>query len=319
METYFLIAILLLAASYIYLKLAVKFNIIDKPNERSSHTKVTIRGGGIIFTIAILLFYFLNGYQYPFFTLAVIIVSIVSFLDDIYTLSSKIRFPIQLLAMLLVLHQAQLPFEPMYVYLLILVCGLGIVNFFNFMDGINGITGIYSLAVLSGFFMINNQEQLMDQDLIIYAMISLVVFGFYNFRKKAIFFAGDIGSITIGIMIVFIWVLFMIQLSSPLMLFFVVVYGADAVLTLFYRKLYTKESIFDPHRLHIYQKLVHNKGISHLKVSMLYGLLQFSINCIIIVNYQKSIQFQWMLAIVLTLVLISTYLLVFRKLQQATI
>tara|TARA_R110001592_G_scaffold362857_1_gene678552 strand:- start:104 stop:1009 length:906 start_codon:yes stop_codon:yes gene_type:complete len=301
------------------LKLAIHFKIIDKPNERSSHTKITVRGGGIIFTIAILLCYFLNGYQYPFFTLAVLIVSIVSFLDDIYTLSSKIRFPIQLLAMLLVLYEAQLPFEPMYLYLLILVCGLGIVNFFNFMDGINGITGIYSLAVLSGFFIINNNEQLIDQDLIIYAMISLVVFGFYNFRKKAIFFAGDIGSITIGILIVFIGLLFTIQLSSPLILFLVVVYGADAILTLFYRKLYTSESIFDPHRHHIYQKLVHIKGMSHLKVAMLYGLLQFIINCMIIVNYQKSIQFQWMLATVLTLVLIFTYLFIFRKLQRIKI
>ena len=65
-----------------------------------------------------------HGYQYPFFTLAVIIVSIVSFLDDIYTLSSKIRFPIQLLAMLLVFYEAHLPSEPMYAYLLILVCGV---------------------------------------------------------------------------------------------------------------------------------------------------------------------------------------------------
>lgn len=319
MEKYILIIAILGIVSYLYLKLAIKFKIIDKPNERSSHAKITVRGGGIIFTIAILLFYFLNGYQYPFFTLAVIIVSIVSFLDDIYTLSSKIRFPIQLLAMLLVLYEAHLPFEPMYVYLLILVCGLGIVNFFNFMDGVNGITGIYSLAVLSGFFIINNNEQLIDQDLIIYAMISLVVFGFYNFRKKAIFFAGDIGSITIGILIVFIGLLFTIQLSSPLMLFLVVVYGADAVLTLFYRKLYTSESIFDPHLHHIYQKLVHVKGMSHLKVAMLYGLLQFIINCIIIVNYQKSIQFQWMLATVLTLVLICIYLFVFRKLQRIKI
>lgn len=319
MASYILVLLLLSVASFVYLKLAVKFNIIDKPNERSSHTKITVRGGGIIFSIAMLLFSILNNFEYPYFTMGVILISLVSFLDDIYTLSSKIRFPIQLLAMLLVLFEADLPFEPMYVYLLILVCGLGIVNFFNFMDGINGITGIYSLAVLSGFFIINNNEQLIDQDLIIYAMISLVVFGFYNFRKKAIFFAGDIGSITIGILIFFIGLLFTIQLSSPLMLFLVVVYGADAVLTLFYRKLYTSESIFDPHRHHIYQKLVHIKGMSHLKVAMLYGLLQFIINCIIIVNYKKSIQFQWMLAAVLTLVLIFTYLFVFRKLQRVKI
>ena len=54
------------SVSFVYLKLANKFKIIDKPNERSSHTKITVRGGGIIFPIAILLFFVLNDFQYPY-------------------------------------------------------------------------------------------------------------------------------------------------------------------------------------------------------------------------------------------------------------
>ena len=149
MENYSLVVLLLIVISYGYLKLAIKFKIIDKPNERSSHTKTTVRGGGIIFTIAILLFFLLNDFKYPYFCLGVVLVSIISFLDDIYTLSSKIRFPFQLLAVFLVLLEVGLPFSPVYIFIFAVAFGIGVVNMFNFMDGINGITGLYSLATLS--------------------------------------------------------------------------------------------------------------------------------------------------------------------------
>ena len=137
MEKYLIVFAVLAILSYIYLKLAIKYKIIDKPNQRSSHTKITVRGGGILFILAIILFFILNNYQYPF----------VSFLDDIYTLSSKIRFPFQIIAILLVLFEVGLPFSP--IYILCLLTGVGIINMFNFMDGINGVTGFYSLAVIS--------------------------------------------------------------------------------------------------------------------------------------------------------------------------
>jgi len=150
--------LILIISSVIYLYLAKKFKIIDKPNERSSHTKITIRGGGIIFPIAILLFFFFNNYQYPYFVLGVFLISVVSFLDDIFTLSSKIRFPFQFLAVFLVLFQVGVAFNPFLLFLLFFFVGVGIINMFNFMDGINGLTGMYSLVVLSGFYFINLNE-----------------------------------------------------------------------------------------------------------------------------------------------------------------
>ena len=123
MIIYLIIFIILAIASFVYLKLAVKFKIIDKPNERSSHKKITVRGGGIIFPIATLLFFFLNDFQYPFFVLGVFFIAIVSFLDDIYTLSSKIRFPFQFLAVYLILCEVGLPFDPTYIYVLYLFTG----------------------------------------------------------------------------------------------------------------------------------------------------------------------------------------------------
>lgn len=306
------IVLLLIVLSYGYLKVAIRFKIIDKPNQRSSHTKPTIRGGGIVFVFALLLFFVLNNYQYPYFVLGVIMISIISFLDDIYTLSSKIRFPFQLLAILLVLIEIDLPFIPLYLFIFYLIFGVGIVNMFNFMDGINGITGMYSLAVLSGFYFINLNESLVNDELIYYTVISLLVFGFYNFRKKALFFAGDIGSISIGALFFFIGILFTIKLASPLILLFVIVYGADSGCTILYRKLFTNENLLEAHRHHMYQKLVDVKKWSHLRVSFVYAITQVIINVIIYYSYKLNMNLQLLIFGSLIMLFILTYIYLFK-------
>jgi len=315
MEKYFFILVVIAILSFVYLKLAVKFKIIDKPNKRSSHKKITVRGGGIIFPIAILLFFLFNDYSYPYFTIGVVLISIVSFLDDIYTLSSKVRFPFQLLAVLLILVEVALPFSPLYLYVFYILFGVGIVNMFNFMDGINGITGLYTISVLLGFYFINDVELLVASDLIIYSLISLIVFGFYNFRKKALFFAGDIGSITLGVLVFFLLLLFAFKLSSPLIFALVIVYGGDALITLLYRKIYTKESVLDPHRHHIYQKLVDVKKVSHIKVSLLYAFLQMLVNIIVYKTYKLDFNSQVFIFVGLMIVFFSLYLYSFKRLK----
>ena len=316
MNRYILIALTLIVVSYLYLKLAIKFKIIDKPNERSSHTKITVRGGGIIFTIAIMLFFLLNDFKYPYFCLGVVLVSIISFLDDIFTLSSKIRFPFQFLAVFLILLEVGLPFSPMYIFIFALIFGIGMINMFNFMDGINGITGLYSLVTLVGFYFINVNEQLIDSDLIIYSIISILIFGFYNFRKKALFFAGDIGSITIGILVFFLGLYFVNSLASPLILLLIIVYGADAGITLLYRIFFTKESVLDAHRHHIYQKLVDIKNMSHLKVSVMYAFIQGIVNLIILKYYDLDVHTQVIIFMGLVFVFILSYIFLFHKLKK---
>ena len=315
MEKYILVLGVLIISSIIYLKIAVKYKIIDKPNERSSHSKITIRGGGILFPLAILLFFILNDYQYPYFCLAIFLIAVVSFLDDIYTLSSKIRFPFQFLAVFLIMLEIGYPFVPIWAFLFFLLFSVGIANMFNFMDGINGITGLYCLSVLSGYFIVNSNEALINPDLILYTSLALVVFGFYNFRKKALFFAGDIGSIVLGMLIFFIGFLFTYKLESPLMLMIVVVYGADAGCTLLYRKFYTKESIFDPHRHHIYQKLVDKYKISHLKVATAYGIIQLLVNLIIFKTYKLDFYNQVLIFSCLMLFFIVIYVVLFKLLK----
>tara|TARA_R110002049_G_scaffold113107_1_gene263156 strand:+ start:7966 stop:8910 length:945 start_codon:yes stop_codon:yes gene_type:complete len=313
MEKYLIVFAVLAILSYVYLKLAIKYKIIDKPNQRSSHTKITVRGGGILFILAIILFFILNNYKYPYFFIGVLAISFVSFLDDIYTLSSKIRFPFQIIAILLVLFEVGLPFSP--IYILCLLTGVGIINMFNFMDGINGVTGFYSLAVISGLYLINMNENIIDSDLMIYTFISILIFGFYNFRKKALFFAGDIGSISIGMLIFFLGFYLTYVLNSPLLLLLVIVYGADAGNTLLYRKFFTQESILEPHRHHIYQKLVDIKKMSHLKVSIIYAILQLIVNVIIFKSYKLELQTQFLIFSILVFSFILSYVFLFRKLK----
>lgn len=316
MEKYILVIGLLIIASYVYLKLAIKFKIIDNPNQRSSHTKITVRGGGIVFTIAMILFSFLNDYQYPYFLLGVLLISVVSFLDDIFTLSSKIRFPFQFLAVFLVLYQVGVAFNPFLLFLFFLIVGVGIINMFNFMDGINGLTGMYSLVVLSGFYFINLNESILNPELILFTVLSVLVFGFFNFRKNALFFAGDIGSIAIGMLVFFIGLLLTIKLSSPLILLLLIIYGADAGCTLLYRMFFTKESILDPHRHHIYQKIVDTYKISHLKVSILYGILQLIVNFIVFKTYKLEFEKQLIVFFSLILIFIVIYSLLLRMIKK---
>src|SRR5674476_258817 len=102
---YILLFILLFAAELAYFRLADHYNIIDKPNQRSSHTSITLRGGGIVFYIGVLLYFALEGFQYPWFFMGLTLLSIISFADDIRPQSSKLRLVLHFLAMALMFYQ----------------------------------------------------------------------------------------------------------------------------------------------------------------------------------------------------------------------
>jgi UDP-N-acetylmuramyl pentapeptide phosphotransferase/UDP-N-acetylglucosamine-1-phosphate transferase len=309
------VTLILIFISYAYIKVAERFNIIDKPNHRSSHTKNTIRGGGILFFAALFIFYIFNEFQYTYFVIGTFLIAFISFIDDLKTLSSKVRLPFQFIAVFSMLYQVGIGFFPMYLIPLILIVGVGFINIYNFMDGINGITGMYSIAVLIGFYLLNAELNVVDNDLIIYSIISLLVFGYYNFRKKARFFAGDIGSITIAMIILFIGVSLIIETKSPLIIFTVVVYGADTMYTMLYR-IFIKEKLSEAHRHHIYQKLVHVLKLPHLTVSLLYALLQLIVNIIIYHTYNSDVTIQYTIIIFFVALFSVLYFTVFRIVEK---
>jgi UDP-GlcNAc:undecaprenyl-phosphate GlcNAc-1-phosphate transferase len=315
MTPYLITTLLLIGMSILYLKLANKYNITDKPNARSSHDTPTIRGGGILFLMALVFFFLQNDFQYPYLLAGTLLVGGVSFVDDLKPLSPLLRLPFQLIAIFFVLIQLDLLGIPWWAFAALWVLGVGFVNAYNFMDGINGITGLYSLSILAGFYFLNRQTGLVNEDLLLFLGISLGVFGFFNFRKKALFFAGDIGSISIAVVLFFLGILFAHQLEAPVILLMAVVYGTDSILTIFYRLL-KKEKITTPHRYHIYQKLVDFHQISHLKVALGYAILQLLVNGLVYGSFRWEFWQQLVLLFGVVLFFVTSYVFVFFTIEK---
>lgn len=276
--TYIALIILLVAIELIYFKIADTYNIIDKPNSRSSHTSITLRGGGIIFPIAISIA-FLLGYVSWAVTLAVVLVAIVSFIDDIKPLSQLPRFISHVVAVGLVFYELHLFYEPLWLLPVVFVLLIGWVNAFNFMDGINGITVLYALAAIATFsFLPINEASL---PLLITMGLSCLAFGIFNVRKKAKTFAGDVGSISMALFLGYFMIKTIIDSGQLGYILFFSIYGIDAIITIITRLL-RKENIFQPHRSHLYQYLANEMGYSHILVAFTYAGFQLGINGLVI-------------------------------------
>jgi UDP-N-acetylmuramyl pentapeptide phosphotransferase/UDP-N-acetylglucosamine-1-phosphate transferase len=273
-----------------YFKIADKYNIIDKPNARSSHNYITIRGGGVVFWLAAMMWCIASHFTFYIlhftFIVGITLISAVSFWDDIRSLPNKIRIVIHFLSISCVFYGlgvfSTLPICSIIVAYILFV---GILNAYNFMDGINGITGLYSLAVLIALQIVNHYVLFTQPDFINFAILACIVFLFFNFRKRAKCFAGDVGSMAISFWIVTLLIILMLQTKSIIWLMFLSVYGVDTVCTILHR-IYLKQNIFEAHRLHFYQILCNEKHLSQLLVSLIYAVVQIII-CVIIIyaNY----------------------------------
>ena len=277
MMYYLIILVLLFLAELFYFKVADKYNIIDKPNERSSHTRITLRGGGVVFYFGALVYFLTSGFEYPWFMLALTFVAIISFIDDIRSTSQELRLVLHFSAMALMFYQWGLFSLSWWWIIIALIICTGIINAYNFMDGINGITGGYSLVVLLSLAYINEEvTPFVEQDLIYTVIMSVLVFCFFNFRKKARCFAGDVGSVSIAFILLFLLGKLIIQTGDFSWIILLSVYGVDSVLTIFHR-LMLHENIGLPHRKHLYQLMGNELRIPHVMVSVIYMVLQFLI------------------------------------------
>jgi UDP-N-acetylmuramyl pentapeptide phosphotransferase/UDP-N-acetylglucosamine-1-phosphate transferase len=283
-----ILLILLFVAELVYFRIADKYNIIDKPNQRSSHTTVTLRGGGVIFPIAMVLYAVLfqvinPSASFMYLLAGMLAISIVSFWDDVSSLPNRIRILVHLLSVTAMLYAVQaFSLLPVWAVILCYIVIIGTINAYNFMDGINGITGVYSLVILLSCLYFNEYiKPVTDSPYIVAAVLACIVFLFFNFRKKAKCFAGDVGSVSIGFWVISILLMIIIATGDAKYVFFLAVYGVDAVLTIMHR-LMLKQNIFEAHRLHFYQILANEKKVSHLVVSAAYGVLQLLVNAVIL-------------------------------------
>ena len=265
---YLIIVAILFTAMLFYFKIARKYNIIDKPNERSSHNYITVRGGGIVWWIAGVVISLINLPENVYFLTGITLISVVSFWDDVSSLPNKIRITVHFLSISILFFGLGLfSIISLWQILIVYILFMGIINAYNFMDGINGITGSYSLSILISLQYVNLKIiAFTPPDFINYALLACVVFLFFNFRKQAKCFAGDVGSIAVSFWIIALILKLMIETKSVIWILFLTVYGVDSIFTIIHR-LFLRQNIFKAHRLHFYQILTNARGVSHLIVS----------------------------------------------------
>ena len=274
---YVIVMVLLMMSELVYFRIADHFNIIDKPNERSSHKNIVLRGGGIIFLFGAILSAMFFAWQYPWFLFGLLLISAVSFADDVHSVPNKVRLLIQFAAMFMIFWQLGiLQWRLWWVSLIALIGCVGILNAYNFMDGINGITGGYSLAVLLPLIYINAKQHFVAMPLLICVALADLVFCFFNFRSKAKCFAGDVGAVSMAFILVFVIGKLMVTTHDYSWIMLLAVYGVDTVLTIIHR-IRLHESLGHAHRKHAYQIMANELKMPHLLVSVIYMLLQLLI------------------------------------------
>ena len=275
-----MIYILLLISSFILTYLiknyAIKKSLVAEINERSSHTVPTPHGGGIAIALtwftALGYLFFSNQIDSSLFYALIIgiVISLVSFFDDIYELSPKIRLiihaSVSLIGMYLIGGLESITFgfftienqiiTNIFAFLLI----VWFINLTNFIDGINGYVGSeFVFLGLAGFFIFGDAH---------FAVLAVCVLGFlfWNWNKAKIFM-GDVGSTLLGYNIA-IFTLYYANQEATNLWIWITLFGLfwfDATLTLVRRKL-NGEKLSLAHKKHAYQRL-NQSGWSHFKVT----------------------------------------------------
>ena len=325
MWLYIIIFALLLAIELVYFKIADKFNIIDKPNERSSHSTIVLRGGGIIFAISIfvwMLWQMLNGEwgivnDYLPFIVGLFLIAGLSFVDDIHSLPDSVRLVVQFTAMALMFWSMDImQWQLWWVIIIALIVCVGATNIINFMDGINGITAGYGLAMLLPIALVNGSwlkvhgNYFIEPSYLIVAIIGLLVFCIFNFRPKgkAKCFAGDVGSIGIAFIIIFALGRLMWVTQDVTYIVFFLVYGVDGTLTIFHR-IMLHENLGQAHRKHAYQLMANELKMSHVTVSLLYMGIQLAISLGFIYLCPNTVLAHWIYSLSAGFVLAVAYVL----------
>ena len=333
MTTYIIIFVLLLVAELVYFRIADKCNIIDKPNQRSSHSTIVLRGGGIIFMIGAWVWSAFFGFDYPWFLAGLALVAGVSFVDDIHSLPDSVRLVAQFAAAAMAFYQLDiLHWDMWWIVLVALIVYVGATNVINFMDGINGITAGYALAVLVPLGLVNiNYHQLsinyslipsdnitdgvfVEQSLIIAVIIAAVVFCIFNFRPKgkAKCFAGDVGSIGIAFIMLFLLGNVIMKTGDITWLIFLLVYGVDGCLTIIHR-IMLHENLGEAHRKHAYQIMANELKIGHVKVTLLYMAMQLVASLGFIYLCPDNVLCHWMYFVGALAVLAIAYVLFMKR------
>jgi Fuc2NAc and GlcNAc transferase len=262
---------------------ALSKNILDIPNERSSHIAPVPRGGGIAIIITFILslscLRWLNIVEQNLFMALMggIVIGALGCIDDVYSVAARIRIIVHFMMSIWVLYWLQgfagLEFTKNFLahWINLVLASIAIVwciNFYNFMDGIDGLAsgqGIF-IGLSSGVaFLLCGASSLS----IVMFLFTASIAGFmvWNWPPAKIFL-GDVGSGFIGyifsVMIVYSASKKILPLEFWLIIF--VVFAGDATFTLI-KRAYQKKNWYSAHREHAYQSLIIS-GASHKEVTL---------------------------------------------------
>ena len=321
--TYGIIAALLLVAELVYFKIADHFNIIDKPNERSSHSTVVLRGGGVIFTLSIIAWAAMMLVQgnmqvvidYLPFLCGLIMVAGISFWDDVHSLPDSLRIVVQILAYFLMFwSMGIMQWNMWWVIPIALFFCVGATNIINFMDGINGITAGYGLAMLIPILILDYDMHFIEASYLVAAVIGILVFSWFNFRPKgkAKCFAGDVGSIAIAFIILFALGKLMLMTGDVTYIVFFLWYGVDGAMTIFHR-IMLHENLGQAHRKHAFQLMSNELKMGHVMVTLIYMIGQLVVSMGFIYLCPNTVLAHWIYLVVAGLVLAVEYVLFMRN------
>lgn len=283
LSTILYLTALLGGAELLYLKLARQFRFFDLPNARSLHqNRTTVRGGGVIFYLAVLAALGVEQSNQSFFLIGLTVVATVSFADDVYGLPVPYRLGSHLIGVVALLMQTSTLPADGWVLPVLLIAGVGVLNAFNFMDGINGMTAFYSLVTVSTMWFLNLKATGSPAFVLYPALlIALLTFAYFNARRHAVCFAGDVGSISIGFISLYLLITLINSYGTYLPVLLLAVYGIDTSLTL-ENRIRLRQPILQAHRSHLFQLLVHEGRLSHRQVAASYALLQAGVNTLVV-------------------------------------
>ncbi|MDN5086618.1 MraY family glycosyltransferase [Aliarcobacter butzleri] len=273
---YIILLLISFLLTYFIKNYMIKKSLVASVNERSSHTVPTPHGGGIAIAITwfigLFYLYFIGQIENNLFYALLFgaVISIVSFFDDIYELSPKLRLIIQAIVAIgglyflggfetltfWVFDIQNSIFTNIFAFFMI----IWFINLYNFLDGINGYAGSEALFLaVAGFILFGGNH---------FLVLAVAVLGFlyWNWNKAKIFM-GDVGSTLLGYNVAIFTIYYANQEPTNFWIWIILfgVYWFDATLTLIRRKL-NKERLSQAHKKHAYQRLT-QAGWSHYKVT----------------------------------------------------
>ncbi len=237
---------------------------LDNPNYRSLHQIPKPSGGGLVFVILGSIGAWYLNFLVPLFCVPL---SIVGLVDDRFNISRKIRYLFQFSTVVVLINISPLKIEveniviELFLQIILIIFLTAIINFTNFMDGIDGLVAGSMTVYFSLFVFLLNPSLLP-------LIASLIAFLIFNWNPAKVFM-GDVGSTFLGALFAGLLLQFPSWIDSLKFLIIASPLFLDALFCIL-RRIFERENIFRPHRKHLYQRLIGQKGLTHAKVSIIY-------------------------------------------------